>query len=339
MADANQNLPRRPRRLRRDAATRALLQETRVTVDDLIWPLFVKDGEGDAEPVPSMPGVLRHTIAGLVDECREASEAGIKAVALFPVTPVEQKDARGTEALNPDCLVLRAVRELKKALSDLLVITDLALDPYTTHGHDGVLNAEGTDVDNDATVAILAKMAVCQAEAGVDWVAPSDMMDGRVGAIRAALDAADHTDVSILAYSAKYASAFYGPFRDAVGSQSATDGAYLDKRTYQLNPANPRESMVEAALDIEEGADILMVKPAGPYLDILCRLRQFTDLPLAGYQVSGEYAQIHAAAERGWLDLAATRDESLLAIKRAGADLILTYFAKDIAQALQTVDE
>ncbi len=334
MADADHNLvrrPRRPRRLRRDAATRALLQETRVTVDDLIWPLFVKDGEGDAEAVPSMPGVLRHTIAGLVDECREANAAGIKAVALFPVTLAELKNDSGTEALNPDCLVLRAVRELKKTLPELLVITDVALDPYTTHGHDGVLNAEGTDVDNDATVALLAKMAVAQAEAGVDWVAPSDMMDGRVGAIRAALDAAGHTGVSILAYSAKYASAFYGPFRDAVGSQSAAGAAYLDKRTYQLNPANSRESMVEAALDIEEGADILMVKPAGAYLDILCRLRQLTDLPLAAYQVSGEYAQIHAAAERGWLDLAATRDESLLAIKRAGADLILTYFAKEIA--------
>ena len=333
MANANQNLLRRPRRLRRNAATRALLQETRVTVDDLIWPLFVKDGEGkgESEPVPSMPGVLRHTIAGLVDECREASEAGIKAVALFPVTPAELKNDSGTEALNPDCLVLRAVRELKKALPELLVITDVALDPYTTHGHDGVLNAEGTDVANDATVAILAQMAVAHAEAGVDWVAPSDMMDGRVGAIRSALDDARHTGVSILAYSAKYASAFYGPFRDAVGSQSADGAAYLDKRTYQLNPANPRESMVEAALDIEEGADILMVKPAGAYLDILCRMRQLTDLPLAAYQVSGEYAQIHAAAERGWLDLAATRDESLLAIKRAGADLILTYFAKEIA--------
>ncbi len=332
MADANRNLARRPRRLRRNAATRALLQETRVGVDDLIWPLFVKDGKGDAEPVPSMPGVARHTIAGLVDECRAASEAGIRAVALFPVTPAELKNDSGTEALNPNCLVLRAVRELKQVLPELLVITDVALDPYTTHGHDGVLNAEGTDVDNDATVDILAKMAVCQAGAGVDWVAPSDMMDGRVAAIRAALDAAGHTGISILAYSAKYASAFYGPFRDAVGSQSAAGANYLDKRTYQINPANPRESMVEAALDIEEGADILMVKPAGAYLDILCRLRQMTDLPLAAYQVSGEYAQIYAAAERGWLDLAATRDESLLAIKRAGADLILTYFAKEIAQ-------
>jgi porphobilinogen synthase len=214
----------------------------------------------------------------------------------------------------------------------LVVITDVALDPYTTTGHDGVLNAAGSDVDNDATVEILAKMAVVQAEAGVDWVAPSDMMDGRVGAIRSALDAAGHTQVAILAYSAKYASAFYGPFRDAVGSQQAVGKNYLDKKTYQLNPANPRESMMEAALDIEEGADVLMVKPAGAYLDILSQLRQLTDLPLAAYQVSGEYAQIHAAAEKGWLDYAATRDESLMAIKRAGADLILTYFAKEIAE-------
>ena len=325
-------ISRRPRRLRRNASVRALVQETRVTVDDFIYPLFVREGEGAGEPVPSMPGVERHTIEGLVAECRAAAAVGIKAVALFPVTLVELKDERGTEALNPDCLVLRAVKAVKAAVPDLVVITDVALDPYTTTGHDGVLNAAGSDVDNDATVEILAKMAVVQADAGVDWVAPSDMMDGRVGAIRSALDAAGHTQVAILAYSAKYASAFYGPFRDAVGSQQAAGKSYLDKKTYQLNPANPRESMVEAALDIEEGADVLMVKPAGAYLDILCQLRQLTDLPLAAYQVSGEYAQIHAAAEKGWLDYAATRDESLLAIKRAGASLILTYFAKEIAE-------
>lgn len=332
MAEDFPQIPRRPRRLRRHASVRALVQETRVTVEDFIYPLFVREGEGAGEPVPSMPGVERHTLNGLVAECRTAAALGIKAVALFPVTPADLKDARGTEALNPDCLVLRAVKAVKAAVPDLVVITDVALDPYTTTGHDGVLNAAGTDVDNDATVEILAKMAVVQAEAGVDWVAPSDMMDGRVGAIRAALDAAGHTAVAILAYSAKYASAFYGPFRDAVGSQQAAGKNYLDKKTYQLNPANPRESMVEAALDIEEGADILMVKPAGAYLDIVHQLRQLTDLPLAAYQVSGEYAQIHAAAEKGWLNYTATRDESLLAIKRAGADLILTYFAKEIAQ-------
>ncbi len=302
-------------------------------VEDLIYPLFVKEGEGNPQPVHSMPGVVRHTVKGLVSECREAAAAGIRAVALFPVTPPGKKDDAGSEALNPDCLVLRAVSEIKSACPDLVVITDVALDPYTLHGHDGVLNAAGTDVDNDATVTILSEMAVKQADAGVDWVAPSDMMDGRVGAIRRALDAAGHVDVSILAYSVKYASAYYGPFRDAVGSQQAADKSYLDKRTYQLNPANPRESMVEAMLDIEEGADILMVKPAAAYLDIICRLRDMTDLPIAAYQVSGEYAQIQAAGQNGWLDLKATRDEALLAIKRAGADLILTYFAKDIALA------
>ena len=302
-------------------------------VEDLIYPLFVKEGEGEPEPVHSMPGVVRHTVSGLVAECREAAAAGIQAVALFPVTPPEKKDDAGSEALNTDGLVFRAVREIKSACPDLVLITDVALDPYTLHGHDGVLNAAGTDVDNDATVAILAEMAVKQAEAGVDWVAPSDMMDGRVGAIRRALDAAGHVDVSILAYSIKYASAYYGPFRDAVGSQSAADATDLDKRTYQLNPANPRESLVEAMLDIEEGADILMVKPAAAYLDIICRLRDKTDLPIAAYQVSGEYAQIHAAGQNGWLDLKATRDEALMAIKRAGADMILTYFAKDIALA------
>tara|TARA_Y100000766_G_scaffold273590_1_gene274661 strand:- start:1428 stop:2435 length:1008 start_codon:yes stop_codon:yes gene_type:complete len=332
MAEVFPQLSRRPRRLRRNPSVRSLLQETQVTVNDFIYPLFVREGEGAGEPVPSMPGVERHTIEGLVAECRAAAALGIKAVALFPVTPVELKDERGTEALNPDCLVLRAVKAVKAAVPDLVVIADVALDPYTTTGHDGVLNAAGNDVDNDATLEILAKMAVVQADVGVDWVAPSDMMDGRVGAIRSALDAAGHTQVAILAYSAKYASAFYGPFRDAVGSQQAVGKSYLDKRTYQLNPANPRESMMEAALDIEEGADVLMVKPAGAYLDILCQLRQLTDLPLAAYQVSGEYAQIHAAAEKGWLDYAATRDESLLAIKRAGANLILTYFAKEIAE-------
>lgn len=326
------NLPRRPRRLRRNAATRALLQETRVTADDLVYPLFVKAGDGP-EDVSSMPGVKRHSIVGLVDECRAAHAVGIKAVALFPVTAPDLKDERGSEALNPDCLVLRAVRMVKETVPDLIVITDVALDPYTSHGHDGVLNDGGTDVDNDATVEILAAMAVKQAEAGVDWVAPSDMMDGRVGAIRAALDEAGHMDVVILSYAVKFASAFYGPFRDAVGSQSAAGKSYLDKRTYQLNPANVRESLVEAALDEDEGADILMVKPAGAYLDIISEVAQNTDLPVAAYQVSGEYAQIHAAAQNGWLDYEKTRDESLLAIKRAGADLILTYFAREVAES------
>jgi len=325
------NLPRRPRRLRRNASIRALVQETRVTAEDFIYPLFVREGE-DAENVPSMPGVKRHSIAGLVNECRAAQAAGIRAVALFPVTPSEQKDEKGSEALNADCLVLRAVRAVKDALPELIVITDVALDPYTCHGHDGVLNDDGTDVDNDATVEILSMMAVKQAEAGVDWVAPSDMMDGRVGAIRNALDESGHTEMIILSYAVKFASAFYGPFRDAVGSQSAAEKSYLDKRTYQLNPANPRESMMEALLDEDEGADILMVKPAGAYLDIINEVAQSTDLPVAAYQVSGEYAQIHAASQNGWLDYEKTRDESLLAIKRAGSDLILTYFAREVAE-------
>ena len=328
-------IPLRLRRLRRTASVRALVQQTRVGVDDLIYPLFVREGGGAAEPVASMPSVGRHSLDGLVAEARAAHELGIRAIAIFPVTPATKKDPRGREALNPKCLVLRAVRAVKKALPDLIVITDIALDPYTSHGHDGVLHANGRDVDNDATVVLLAKMAVLQAEAGADWVAPSDMMDGRVRAIRAALDAAEHKGVAILSYAAKFASAYYGPFREAVGSQQAAGKTYLDKRTYQLNPANPREAWREAALDAHEGADILMVKPAGAYLDILHALRQRTDMPLAAYQVSGEYAQIHAAAQLGWLDLAATRDEALLAIKRAGADLILTYFAKDVARALR----
>ena len=334
MGEKGHNILRRPRRLRRNMGIRALVQETHISAEDFIYPLFVMEGDGKPEAVSSMPGVNRHTIFGLMRECEEAFAAGIRAVALFPVVPIERKDEQGCEALNPDCLVLRAVRELKAALPELLVITDVALDPYTSTGHDGVLNEEGTDVDNDSTVGILARMAVVQAEAGVDWVAPSDMMDGRVAAIRKALDSAEYSHVSIMAYSAKYASAFYGPFREAVGSQQAPGESYLDKKTYQLNPANVRESMIEASLDIEEGADILMVKPAGAYLDILCRLREKTKLPLAAYQVSGEYAQIHAAAQKGWLDLKAVRDESLLAIKRAGADLILTYFAKEIAREL-----
>ena len=325
------NLPRRPRRLRRNAAVRALVCETRVSVDDLVYPLFVKEGES-SEEVPSMPNVLRHSISSLLEECRAAKVAGIKAVALFPVTPAELKDEKGSEALNEDGLVLRAVRAVKSAVPDLIVITDVALDPYTSHGHDGVLNQAGTDVDNDATVAILAEMAVAQANAGADWVAPSDMMDGRVEAIRAALDSAGHTEVCILSYAVKFASAFYGPFRDAVGSQSAAGAAYLDKQTYQLNPANPREASMEAGLDEEGGADILMVKPAGAYLDIISDVAQATDLPVAAYQVSGEFAQIHAAADKGWLDYQKTRDESLLAIKRAGADLILTYFAREFAE-------
>ncbi len=327
-----QELIRRPRRLRRTPAIRGLVRETVLTPEDLIAPLFVIDGEGKPEPVESMPGVRRLTIPDLVRECRELRDLGIPAAALFPRMDPALKDARGTAALDPDGLTLRAVRAVKEAVPELALLTDIALDPFTTHGHDGVLNAAETEVDNDATVEILCEMAVLHARAGVDFTAPSDMMDGRVGAIRKALDAAGFSGTGILAYSVKFASAYYGPFRDAVGSASAAGTRLLDKQGYQLNPANRREALTEASLDEAEGADILMVKPAGAYLDIIRDVREQTRLPVAAYQVSGEYAQIHAAARLGWLDLESIRDESLLAIKRAGADMILTYFAKEAAR-------
>src|SRR4051812_14822374 len=325
----------RPRRLRRVPSRRALVEETVLRAADLIAPLFVVDGKGRPEPIASMPGVSRFNITDLVRECRELAKLGIPAVALFPKLDPKLKDADGTEALNPKTLVLRAVRAVKDAVPELTVITDVALDPYTSHGHDGVLTPAMDDVDNDRTVSILCEMAVLQAEAGVDFVAPSDMMDGRVGAIRKTLDAANYTGTGILAYSAKYNSAYYGPFRDAVGSAKAAGTRLLSKATYQMNPANRREALLEATLDAAEGADILMVKPAGAYLDIIRDVRNRTTKPVAAYQVSGEYAQIQAAARLGWLDLARTRHESLIAIKRAGAGIILTYFAKDMATALR----
>lgn len=326
------DLPRRPRRTRRTAALRALANETSIEASNLIQPLFVIDGDGAPEPIESMPGQFRLPIPKLIEECRELSSLGIPAVALFPKLDTSLKTDDGREATNPGTLVLRAIRALKKEVPEIAVIADLALDPYTTHGHDGLWDAAAQDLANDPTVEVLAEMAVLAAEAGVDIVAPSDMMDGRVGAIREALDRNDHEKTAIMAYSAKFASAFYGPFRDAVGSAASSGTHALDKRTYQLNPANRRGALIEAALDEEEGADILMVKPAGPYLDIIREVREETDLPLAAYQVSGEYAQIHAAAEKGWLDLERCRDESLLAIRRAGADMILTYFAKEVAR-------
>ena len=327
-------LTHRPRRLRRQPTRRALVAETVLRVDDLIAPLFVVEGKGRPEPIASMPGVNRFNLVDLVKECAELHALGVPAVALFPKLEAALKDATGTQALNKNTLILRAVRAVKKALPTLTIITDVALDPYTNHGHDGVLTAQQDDVDNDRTVEILCRMAVLQAAAGVDFVAPSDMMDGRVGAIRQALDAAGYTSTGILAYSAKYNSAYYGPFRDAVGSAQAAGTRLLSKATYQMNPANRREALSEVALDESEGADIVMVKPAGPYLDIIREVRNASKKPLAAYQVSGEYAQIHAAARLGWLDLVRCRDESLLAIKRAGADMILTYFAKDVAKAL-----
>jgi len=328
------NLLHRPRRLRRTAGLRALVEDTVLRPADLIAPLFVIDGRGRREPIPSMPGVSRLPIPDLVKECRALLGLGIRAVALFPKLEARLKDADGTAALREDALVLRAVRAVKKALPELTVMTDIALDPYTVHGHDGVLTADGGDVDNDRTVGILSSMAVLHAHAGVDLVAPSDMMDGRVGAIRRALDAAGREATAIMAYTAKYASAYYGPFRDAVGSAKAAGTRGLDKRTYQLNPANRREAFTELKLDEAEGADIVMVKPAGLYLDIIRGLRMKTAKPIAAYQVSGEYSQIHAAARLGWLDLGPCRMESLIAIKRAGADMILTYFARDVAAEL-----
>jgi len=329
------DLTHRPRRLRRNAAVRSLVEETVLTPADFIAPLFVVDGKGAREPIASMPGVFRYNIADLVKECRALAKLGVPAVALFPKLEAKLKDDAGTAALAEDALILRAVRAVKKAVPELVVMTDIALDPYTTHGHDGVLTEDGRDVANDATVEILTRMAVLHAHNGVDFVAPSDMMDGRIGAIRKALDDAGCTGTAIMGYSAKFASAYYGPFRDAVGSAAAAGTRSLDKRTYQLNPANRREALTEVALDEAEGADILMVKPAGAYLDIIREVRNATRKPVAAYQVSGEYAQIQAAAQLGWLDLARTRHESLLAIKRAGADMILTYFAREMATVLK----
>jgi porphobilinogen synthase len=327
-------LPQRPRRLRRTATIRALVRETHLSAAQLIQPVFVMKGGAEAasEPIASLPGIARVPLGRLGAHCRELAALGLGGIALFPKVDPTRKNASGREALNPDSLVLRAVREAKKAAPEFPIFADIALDPYTTHGHDGVLTPDGADVDNDRTVTILAKMAVLHAKAGVDFVAPSDMMDGRIGAIRKALDAAGFENTGILAYTAKYASAYYGPFRDAVGSRRAPGSPSISKAGYQMDPANRREAQREATLDQAEGADILMVKPALLYLDVIAGLRWRSHLPVAAYQVSGEYAQICAAAERGWLDLTAARDESLLAIRRAGANIILTYFAADWAR-------
>ena len=305
-----------------------MVREVREDGADLICPLFVHAGT-DNVPVASMPGVVRRTLKDLVRECREAFDLGIPAVAIFPVIEAGKKDVRGTHALAADNLLFRALGEVKAAVPELVLIADVALDPYTEHGHDGVLTADGRDVDNDATVEILGQLAVKEAAAGADIVAPSDMMDGRVGAVRAALDDAGLINTCIMAYAAKFASAYYGPFRDAVGSAQA---APISKATYQLDPGNLREALREVEIDEREGADMVMVKPAGPYLDVIRAVREQTKLPLAAYQVSGEYAQIHAAAQAGWLDYDKCRDESLLAIKRAGAEIILTYFAREVAE-------
>jgi porphobilinogen synthase len=308
-----------------------MVREHTLTVDDLIWPVFVQEGEGLKTPIDSMPGVHRHSIDLLVIAVLEAEALGIPAVAIFPVTPLEKKTPGGEESFNPDNLVCRAVRAVKAATTNIGVICDVALDPFTTHGHDGLL-VDGVVV-NDETLKVLCKQAVAQANAGCDVIAPSDMMDGRIGAIRDALDAAGHAQVQIMAYSAKYASAFYGPFRDAVGSKSSLAGG--DKRTYQQDPANTDEAMREVALDISEGADMVMVKPGMPYLDVVRRVKDGFGVPTFAYQVSGEYAMIQAAGLNGWLDTDRAVDESLLAFKRAGADGILTYAAVDVAKRLR----
>jgi porphobilinogen synthase len=301
-----------------------------LTVDDLIWPLFVQEGEGVREPVASMPGVNRLSVDMAVDAAARAANLGIPVIALFPQTAIALKTADAREALNPDNLVCRAIRAIKAEVPDIGVLCDVALDPYTSHGHDGVIR--NGYVANDETVAILCEQALVQARAGCDVIAPSDMMDGRIGAIREALDAEGFEHVRIMAYAAKYASAFYGPFRDAVGSASSLKG---DKKTYQMDPANGDEALREVALDIAEGADMVMVKPGMPYLDIVQRVKEAFRMPTYAYQVSGEYAMIQAAAQNGWLDGQRAMMESLIAFKRAGADGVLTYFAIAAAKLLK----
>jgi porphobilinogen synthase len=323
---------RRPRRLRRDDFSRRLVREHRVTADDLIYPAFVQPGERRHNAVPSLPGVVRKSIDLLLADAERCLELGIPAIALFPVIGPEQKSLDAAEAWNPDGLVPRAVHALKARFPALGVITDVALDPYTSHGQDGLIDDSGYVV-NDETVAALTRQALCHAAAGADVVAPSDMMDGRVGALRSALDQAGSQRTRILAYSAKYASNFYGPFRDAVGSASALGGG--DKHTYQMDSANSDEALWEVYLDLQEGADMVMVKPGLPYLDIVRRVKDAFGVPTAVYQVSGEYAMLKAAAERGWLDERACVLETLTAFKRAGADAILTYFALSAAEWLR----
>jgi porphobilinogen synthase len=324
------NIPIRSRRLRRNSGIRRLFSETAVSPSHLITPLFVVDGQGKPESIPSLPGHFRFPIPALVREAHRLARRGVGGIAIFPCIPQRLRTPNAKEALNPKGLIYRAIQTIKKELPEFPIFADVAFDPYTSHGHDGLLNRSGKDVDNDSTVRLLMKQAVLLADAGADFVAPSDMMDGRIGYIRGALDKAGFTETGILSYAAKFASSLYGPFRNAVGSAQSAGTHSLDKRGYQGDPANRRAILKDALLDEKEGADVLMVKPAGPYLDIVRDLRENTRLPLAAYQVSGEYAQIHAAAQKGWVDLRKARDESLLSIRRAGADLIFTYFAKDM---------
>lgn len=319
---------RRPRRSRQSAVIRDMVQETRLSVTDFILPLFVLEGENVRSEVKSMPGIHRFSIDLLLQEVQECTDMGVKTFALFPNLPESRKDKFATESYNPEGLYLKAVRSIKDRFPDVVVMTDIAMDPYSSDGHDGIV--ENGKILNDPTLEVLGKMAVAQAQAGADIVGPSDMMDGRIGYIRQVLDENNFHDVAIMAYTAKYASAFYGPFRDALDSAPK----FGDKKTYQMNPANSREALIEAQLDFAEGADFLMVKPALPYLDIIKLLSDNYKLPIAAYNVSGEYAMIKAAAQLGWLDGQKAMVESLLSIKRAGASIILTYFAKEMATLL-----
>lgn len=323
-------ITQRPRRNRKAEWSRRLVREHTLTVDDLIWPMFVIEGTSRREPITSMPGVERLSVDEIVREAERAARLGIPAVAFFPFTEVELRDPTGSEALNANNLVCRAVRAVKQAVPEIGIMTDVALDPYTSHGHDGLMR-DGA-ILNDETVAVLVEQSLIQAEAGTDIIAPSDMMDGRVGAIRAGLDKAGFLDVQIMAYAAKYASAFYGPFRDAIGTKAALIG---DKRTYQMDPGNSAEALREVRLDLDEGADSVMVKPGLPYLDIIRRVRDEFQVPTFAYQVSGEYAMIEAAARNGWLDGDRAMVEALLAFKRAGADGVLTYHAPRVAERLR----
>ncbi len=327
---ARLSLLRRPRRNRKSEWARRLVRENALDVSDLIWPLFLIDGAERREPVSSMPGVYRYSVDAAVDAVGQAAALGIPAVALFPYTDPDLRDERASAALDPENLVCRACQAIKRAVPKIGVITDVALDPYTSHGHDGLLL--GDEIVNDATVAVLARQAVIQARAGADVIAPSDMMDGRIEAIRKALDAEGFENVQIMSYAAKYASAFYGPFRDAIGTSKTLRG---DKRTYQMDPANSDEALREVALDLEQGADMVMVKPGMPYLDVVRRVVEAFRAPTFAYQVSGEYAMITAAAQNGWIDGERAMLESLLGFKRAGASGVLTYFALRAAEALR----
>lgn len=318
----------RPRRNRNSIAIRSMVQETRVGTEDLIYPLFVMPGMGDKQPIPSMPGIYRHSEAGILDEIEEARAAGIQAIMLFPAVPEERKDPMATYSYAPENFYLQVAQQIKEQFPEICLISDVAMDPYSSDGHDGIV--QDGEILNDETLDILGKMALAQASAGFDIIGPSDMMDGRVEYIRRVLDQEKYTTTGIMAYTAKYASALYGPFRDALDS-SPKKG---DKKTYQMNPANRREALIEAGLDVREGADYLMVKPAVHYLDIVRELRDHFHLPIVSYHVSGEYAMLMAAAEKNYLNLDLALEETLLAMKRAGSDLIITYFAKKYATSL-----